>query len=120
MDIMRVEVYRRTLFRGLEYVCIWRRTDTYLSAYTRYMTRTSCRQYPKRPGFSLMVHSRFIRPATVCTSNLTGWLILLKPSFVFQFQQLYTTTKSFVTKPCSKGTVKPVMENVHFEANAFH
>jgi hypothetical protein len=105
---------------GLEYMCICRCIDTYLSTYNRYMTHTSCRLYPKRPGFSLMVHSRFIRPVTVCTINLTGWLIRLKPSFVFQFQQHYTRTKSFVTRRSNKAAVKPVMENVPFEANVFH
>ena len=84
------------------------------------MTRMSCRLYPKRPGFSLMVHSRFIRPVALCTSKLTGWLIRLKPGFVFQFQQHYSTTKSFVKQSCSKMAVNPVMENVPFEANVFH
>jgi len=67
-----------------------------------------------------MVYSRFIRPVMVCTSNLTGWLIRLKPSCVFQFQQHYTMTKSFVKKSCSKVAVKPVMEKAPFEANVFH
>jgi hypothetical protein len=86
--------------------------DTYLSTYTRhtYIIIMYYRLYQKRPGFSLMVYSRFIRHVTVCISNLTGWLLCLKPSFVFQFQQKYSTTKSFVIKPCSKMDVKPVME----------
>jgi hypothetical protein len=67
-----------------------------------------------------MVYSLFIRPVMAYTSNLTGWLIRLKPSFVFQFQQHYTMTRSFVKQPCSKVVVKPVMEKALFEANVFH
>jgi hypothetical protein len=43
MDIMRVEVEKTDVVSGLEYVCICRCIDRYLSTYSRYMTRTSCR-----------------------------------------------------------------------------